>query len=102
MNQIKHGMYYTKPKQDNHHSITQHGTKHSDVYLFIHDANKKTIYTNQTGHFPVISRWGHKYVMVALDGSYIDAKCLKSCKTNNLIKAYQNIHQHWKESKSST
>jgi hypothetical protein len=58
------------------------------------------MYTNQTGRFPVISRRGHKYLMVAveLDGNYIDAECMKSRKTNDLIKAYQNIHQRWTDS----
>jgi hypothetical protein len=58
------------------------------------------MYTDQTGHFPVISHYGHKYIMVAikLDGNYIDTECIKSCKTSNLIKAYQSIHQCWKDS----
>lgn len=49
------------------------------------------MYTNQNRRFPVILRWGHKYIMVAikLDGNYIDAKCLKACKANELIKADQ-------------
>jgi hypothetical protein len=61
---------------------------------------KKTMYTDQTGHFPVLSHCSHKYIMVAIerDGNYIDAKCMKSCETNDLIKAYQTIHQHWKDS----
>ncbi|KAL7476242.1 hypothetical protein ACHAW6_002116 [Cyclotella cf. meneghiniana] len=84
MEQIKQGIFSTKPKQENHHSIARPGIKHSDVYLHVHDATKTTMYTNQTGCFPVISRWGNKYIMVAikLDDNYIDAKCLKSHKTN--------------------
>ena len=37
-------------------------------------------------------------VAVKLDGNYIDAECMKSRKTSDLIKAYQNIHQRWKDS----
>ena len=76
------------------------GLTHWNVYIRIYDATKKTMYTDQTGHFPVISQRGHKYIMVAieLDGNYIDAKCMRSCKTSDLIKAYQTIHQHWQDS----
>eukprot|EP00804_Cyclotella_cryptica_P014672 CCRYP_012702-RA/>CCRYP_012702-RA protein AED:0.39 eAED:0.45 QI:0/0/0/1/1/1/2/0/172 len=71
-----------------------------DAYLCVYDAMKKTMYTDQTSRFPVISGRGHKYVMVAieLDGNYIETECMKSRRTNNLIKAYQNIHQCWKDS----
>ena len=80
MKQIKQGIRSTKPTQDNHLSIAQLGIKHTDVYLCVYGAIKKTMCTNQTGYFPVISRWGHKYVMLAikLDGNYIDAECIKS------------------------
>jgi hypothetical protein len=37
-------------------------------------------------------------VAVELDGNYIDAECMKSRKTTDLIKAYQNIHQPWTDS----
>ena len=32
-------------------------------------------------------------VAIELNGNYINAKCMKSCKTNDLIKAYPTIHQ---------
>ena len=37
-------------------------------------------------------------VAIELDGNYIDAECMKSPNTNDLIKAYQNIHQQWHDS----
>ena len=56
--------------------------KQRDVYLCIYDAAKKTMYTDLTSSFPVISQRGHKYIMVAieLDGNYIDAECLNHTK----------------------
>ncbi|KAL7479611.1 hypothetical protein ACHAW6_005338 [Cyclotella cf. meneghiniana] len=76
------------------------GLKHREVYIRIYNATKKTMYTDQTGRFSVTSRLVHKHIMVAieLNGNYIDAKCMKSCKTNDLIKAYQTIHQCWHDS----
>jgi len=95
--QIQQGIQSTKPK----HPVAlmpQPCTKHHDVYLRLFNAMKKTMHTDQTSCFPLISCRGHKYIMVAieLDGNYIDAKCMTSRKTNNLIKAYQSIHQCWK------
>ena len=47
------------------------GVKHKDVYLRVYEATKKSMYTDQTGRFPVVSSRGNKYVMVAceLDGN---------------------------------
>eukprot|EP00804_Cyclotella_cryptica_P003025 CCRYP_006012-RA/>CCRYP_006012-RA protein AED:0.40 eAED:0.40 QI:0/0/0/1/0/0/2/0/304 len=100
MKQIQQGLRSTKRTTTPPPSTPTPGTKHQDVYLHVYDATKKTMNTDQTGRFPVISQQGHKYLMVAVDfdGNYIDAECMKSHKTNNLIKAYQNIHQCWKDS----
>ena len=100
MKQIQQGLRSTKPKPTLPPFTPTAGLKHQDVYIRIYDATKKTMYTDQTGRFPIISRRGHKYLMVAveLDGNYINAKCMKSRKANDLIKAYQNIHQRWKDS----
>ena len=66
------------------------GTKHKDVYLRIFDATKKSMYTDQTGRFPITLRRGNKYQMVAveLDGNYIDAEPLMMRTTKDLIEAY--------------
>ncbi|KAL7475660.1 hypothetical protein ACHAW6_001574 [Cyclotella cf. meneghiniana] len=37
-------------------------------------------------------------VAVELNCNYIDANCMRSRKTSDLIKAYQTIHQHWHNS----
>jgi hypothetical protein len=74
------------------------GVKHKDVYLRVFDATKKTMYSDQTGKFPITSARGHKYIMVAveLDGNYIDAEPIKSRKAKALTEAYQAIFQRWK------
>lgn len=63
---------------------------------------KKTTYTDQTGQFPIISQWGHKYIMVAIEvnGNYIDTDFLMSWNTKDLVHTYQTIHQHWKDSQA--
>ncbi|KAL7480170.1 hypothetical protein ACHAW6_005874 [Cyclotella cf. meneghiniana] len=74
------------------------GIKHKDVYLRVFDTTKKSMYTDQTGRFPITSSRGNKYTMVAveLDGNYIDAEPLKSRKAAELTRAYKAIHNRWK------
>jgi hypothetical protein len=76
----------------------QPGVKHKDVYLRVFDATKKTMYSDQTGRFPITSARGNKYIMVAveLDGNYIDAEPVKSRKAKELTDAYQKIFRRWK------
>jgi len=79
-------------------SQQQPGVKHKDVYLLIFDATKKSMYSDQTGKFPITSARGNKYIMVAveLDGNYIDCKPIQSRKAKALTNAYQAIFRHWK------
>ena len=74
------------------------GVKHNDVYLWVYDATKKSMYSDQTGRFPVVSSRGNKYVMVAceLDSNYIDAQPMHDLTTLQLIQSYQNIYTCWK------
>ena len=76
----------------------QPGVKHKDVYLMVFDATKKSMFTDQTGRFPITSARGNKYIMVAveLDGNYIDCEPLQSRTARSLTKAYQAIFQRWK------
>ena len=52
-----------------------------------------TIYTDQTGHFPVQSSRGHRLLMVMydVDGNYIDVEPLRDHKDNSMIAAYQTL-----------
>ena len=74
------------------------GVKHKDVYLRVFDATKKTMYSDQTGRFPITSARGNKYIIVAveLDGNFIDAEPLKTRKAKDLTEAYQSIFRRWK------
>jgi hypothetical protein len=46
----------------------------------VFDTTKKSMFSNQTGKFPITSARGYKYIMVAveLDGNYIDCEPLQS------------------------
>ena len=85
----KDAMLSNKPKP---------GLKHKDVYLMVFDVTKKSMFSDQTGKFPITSARGNKYIMVAvkLDGNNIDAKPLQSRSAQSLTKAYQAIFQRWK------
>ncbi len=66
----------------------QPGVKHKDVYLMVFDATKKSMFSDQTGKFPITSARGNKYIMVAveLDGNYIDGEPIQSRKAKSLTK----------------
>ena len=54
--------------------------KQKDVYLRVLDATKRSMYSDQTGRFPITSRKGsNKYMMVAveLDGNFIGVETMK-------------------------
>ncbi len=55
--------------------------------------SRTTMYTNQTGCFPVQSSRGNQLIMVLykIDGNYIDAEPMKDKKDNSLIKAYNTL-----------
>jgi len=74
------------------------GVKHKDVHLLIFDATEKSMYSDQTGNFPITSAQGNKYIMVVveLDGNYIDCKPIQSRKAKALTNAYTAIFQRWK------
>jgi hypothetical protein len=76
----------------------QPGVKHKDMYLMVFNATKKSMFSDQTGKFPITSARGNKYIMVAveLDGNYIDGEPLQSGSAKSLTKAYQAIFQRWK------
>ena len=101
MKQIEQGLQSTKPKRNIPTFSPLPGIKHHDVYLCVLDATKKTMYTDQTGHFPIISHVGQKYIMVAVeqDRNYIDCEPMRDRTTKSLIAAYQDILNHWKQTR---
>jgi hypothetical protein len=100
MKQTKQGVRSTKIVDTDAMLGVKHqpGVKHKDVYLMVFDATKKSMFTDQTGKFPITSARGNKYIMVAveLDGNYIDGEPLQSRAAKSLTKAYQAIFQRWK------
>ncbi len=62
-----------------------------NVYLKVFDVTKKSMFSDQTGKFPITSACGNKYIMdaVELDGNYIDCGLLQSRSAKSLTKAYQ-------------
>ena len=112
MKQQRQGTRSTKPKMTNpsdsepnnpaseatpNESTTQPGIKHRDVYLHVYDATKRSMYTDQTGKFPIVSARGNQYIMVAveLDGNYIDGEPMKTREASSLVKAYNAIMERW-------
>jgi hypothetical protein len=63
--------------------------KKNDVYTHVFNAHD-TMYTDQTGAFPVTSNRGNKYVMVMceVDGNHIDAEPMKSRTADSLVQTY--------------
>ncbi len=61
---------------------------------------RTTMYTDQTGHFPVQSSCGNRLIMVLykIDGNYIDAKPMQDSKDNSLVKAYNTLWAHMTKS----
>lgn len=73
------------------------GDKKRDVYGLVYNATKKSMYSNQTGKFPITSAQGHKYIMVAveLDGNYINEEAMTTRSAESLTKAYKVIKTRW-------
>ena len=99
MKQTRQNVRSTKATNDEEtdHMPTP-GVKHHDAYIYIYDATKKSMYTDQTGRFPITSSKGSKYIMVAveLDGNYIDAETIKNRTAKELVEAYNRIWERWK------
>jgi hypothetical protein len=68
--------------------------KKNDVYIHIFNAHD-TVYTDQTGSFPVTSSRGNKYIMVMceVDGNHIDAEAMKNKTAETLVQMYLTL---WK------
>ena len=64
---------------DNGETLTIPLQKHQDIYIKINDA-KETMYTNQTGAFPVTSKKGNKYIMIMceIDNNVIISEAMQN------------------------
>ena len=99
MRNIKQGLRSTKErkqnieiKQEDGSNLTLPLPKHNDVYVRIDEA-KETIYTDQTGAFPVRSRNGSRYIMIMceMDSNSILSEAMKDRTAGEIIKAYQKL-----------
>ena len=63
--------------------------KKEDVYINVFNAHD-TVYTDQTGGFPITSSRGNKYIMVMceVDGNYIDAVPMKNQTAECMVQTY--------------
>ena len=73
------------------------GKKDGDVYIKVYEA-KETLYTDQTGRFPVASRSGNRYimVMVEVDSNAILVEPMKSRRDSKMQRAYLALLQRVK------
>jgi len=60
--------------------------KHHDIYVRVEDA-KETIYTDQTGAFPVRSRGGNRYIMIlcGMDSNAIMSEAMNDRTSGEMI-----------------
>ena len=88
-----------KPEMTNEDVPTAPNPKKNDVYISVFNAHD-TVYTDQTGGFPVTSSRGNKYIMVMceVDGNYIDAEPMKSRTSESMVNTYLSL---WKRLTSS-
>ncbi|KAL7487503.1 hypothetical protein ACHAW6_013082 [Cyclotella cf. meneghiniana] len=95
LNQIRKNVRSTKPKPppfEDVHSNQLHGRKVQDVYTYTYQVHD-TIFTDQTGQFPVRSQAGNKYimVMVEIDSSTILVEPIKNRTDTKLTRAYSAL-----------
>jgi hypothetical protein len=69
-----------------------HGKKVRNVYTQMYMVHK-TMFSNQTGKFPIRSLCGNKYimVMVEIDSNAILVEPMKNCKDAKMIQAYNAL-----------
>ena len=93
MNQSRQNQRSTKAKpMKEHNSNLLKGKKAQDVYTKVYNV-RETIFSDQTGKFPVQSRSGNKYimVMVEIDSNAILVEPMKIRKDEETIRAYNAL-----------
>ncbi len=92
MNQTRKNVHYTKAKQtplETSDTLQLHGKKVRDIYTTMYDIHK-TMFSDQTGQFPMCLQSGNKYIMVLveIDSNAILVEPMKSRKDAEMIRAY--------------
>ena len=74
---------------DNGETLTIPLQKHQDIYIAINDA-KETMYTDQTGAFPVTSNKGNKYIMILceIDNNVIMSEAMQNRSSGVIFRTY--------------
>jgi hypothetical protein len=70
----------------------RHALTKQNLMVNVIDA-QQTVYSDQTGRFPVQSSRGNRLLMLIydVDGNYIDVEPMKDNKDNSMIKAYEAL-----------
>ena len=94
MRQTRQGVRSTKEKvvvrDENNEAVPR--TKQHDIYVRV-DQVKDTIYTDQTGKFPITSSRGHKYIMIVceIDGNAVLMEPMKNKTEDEMVETYQKM-----------
>jgi hypothetical protein len=91
MKQTPQGVRSTKPVETPDSTI-EPNKKYSDIFIKVVD-HRETIYTDQTGALPIISRTGNRYQMVLceIDSNSILVEPLRNRTEGELMKTYQKL-----------
>ncbi len=89
MNQTRKNVRSTKAKRtplETFDTLQLHGKKVRDIYTTIHDV-RKTMFSDQTGQFPMHLQSGNKYIMVLveMDSNAILVEPMKSRKDAEMM-----------------
>ena len=95
MKQSRQGVRSTKVKvkvEGEEAPTVKPHVKHSDIYVTVLD-HKNTIYTDQPGPYPVLSRAGNRYQMVLceIDSNAILVEAMRNRTEGEMIKTYQKL-----------
>ena len=94
MRQTRQGVQSTKEKvvvrDENNEDVPR--TKQHDIYVRV-DQVKDTIYTDQTGKFPITSSRGHKYIMIIFEiyGNAVLVEPMKNKTEDKMVETYQKM-----------
>ena len=104
MQGIKQNIISTREKKqpltyqlDNGETLTIPLKKHQDIEISINDA-KETMYTDQTGAFPVTSKKGNKYIMILceIDNNFIMSESMRNISSREIVRTYLILMQRLK------
>ena len=104
MQGIKQNIISTREKKqpstyqlENGETLTIPLKKHQDICISINDA-KETIYTDQTGTFPVTSKKGNKYIMILceIDNNVIMSEAMRNRSSGEIYRNYLILMQRLK------